>query len=120
MRSKTRTSRRIKRHRSIRAKVKGTLERPRLAVYRSSLHLQVQLVNDSAAKTLLGLSDLAVLQKGTKKGTKSERARRLGALAAKKILELGIKKIVFDRGGFAYHGRVKAFAETLRKGGIEF
>jgi large subunit ribosomal protein L18 len=111
---------RVKRHKRARAKIKGTSRRLRLCVYRSAKHLQIQLIDDSRARTLWGVSDHALLQKGAKKGTKQERAERLGKLTAKKILELGVTKIVFDRGGYAYHGRVKAFAETLRKEGIEF
>lgn len=87
----------------------------RLAVYRSSRYLQLQLIDDLKHKTLFGFSDLKV-----KKGTKQERAIELGKLAAKKITDEGFKKVVFDRGGYQYHGRIKSLAESLRKGGLEF
>jgi large subunit ribosomal protein L18 len=103
------------RHRRIRAKIYGTQDRPRLSVYRSGKHLEAQLIDDQARKTIVGLKDLKV-----KKGTKAERAANLGEVLGKEILNKGYKKIVFDRGGYQYHGRIKAFAESLRKSGLEF
>ena len=115
MKTKGKIERRIKRHRRIRAKVFGTASRPRLSVFRSAKHFQLALVDDGSHKTLLGMNDF-----GLKKGTKSEKSKILGKSAAKKILELGIKKVAFDRGGFRYHGRIKTLAESLREGGLEF
>ncbi|OGF70240.1 50S ribosomal protein L18 [Candidatus Giovannonibacteria bacterium RIFCSPLOWO2_02_FULL_45_14] len=108
-------SNRISRHKRIRAKIKGTAERPRLSIFRSLKHMEAQLINDSARKTILGMKDLKI-----KKGTKTNRAAGLGEAFAKEILAKGYKKIVFDRGGYQYHGRIKVLAEALRKGGVEF
>ena len=109
------TNKRKIRHKRIRAKVRGTATRPRLSVFRSLKHLQLQLIDDACGETVLGFTDVKI-----KKGTKSERARSLGLSAAKKIAESGVKKIVFDRGGFRYHGRIAALAAGLREGGLEF
>jgi large subunit ribosomal protein L18 len=108
-------SRRLRRHKGVRARISGTSKRPRLSVFRSLRHLQVQLIDDVTSKTLFGLSDLMI-----KKGTKSERAKGLGKIIAKEAQGKGIKEIVFDRGGYRYHGRVRALAEALREGGIKF
>ncbi len=105
----------IRRHKRVRAKVRGTQERPRLAVFRSLKHIQVQLIDDASGKTLAVASDL-----GIKKGVKQKRAFAVGSAIAKQGLALGIKKAVFDRGGYRYHGRVKALAEAARAGGLEF
>ena len=102
------------RHRRIRAKISGTKERPRLSIYRSGKHIEAQLIDDESQKTIIGLKDIKA------KGTKMERASNLGETLAKEIINKGYKKIVFDRGGYQYHGRIKAFAESLRKGGLEF
>jgi large subunit ribosomal protein L18 len=107
-----------RRHRRIRAKVIGTKERPRLSVFRSNQHICVQLIDDEKGKTLVSVSDLKVKKK---KGlTKTEIAKEVGKSIAKKALEKRIEKIVFDRGGYKYHGRVKAVAEGAREGGLEF
>jgi large subunit ribosomal protein L18 len=113
---------REKRHKIIRKKIAGTPERPRMSVYRSINHLYVQVIDDNAGKTLISLStgspDLkAKLSKaaGTVKG-----AAVLGAAVAESCKAKGINKIVFDRAGYLYHGRVKAVAEAARKGGLEF
>lgn len=106
---------RITRHRRVRARVKGTSKKPRLSVFRSSKYIYVQLIDDDANKTLLSASDLKLKIKG-----KMNRARQVGEIIAKKALEAGIKKVVFDRGGFEYHGRVKILAEAAREGGLEF
>ncbi len=115
MKTKSKIKKRIIRHRRIRSKILGVSARPRLAVFRSSKHLQLQLIDDARGKTILGFTDVKI-----KKGTKSERARNLGLLAAKKIAESGVKKVVFDRGGFRYHGRIALLAQGLREGGLEF
>jgi large subunit ribosomal protein L18 len=111
---------RIKRHKRIRKTVIGTESKPRLAVFRSSKNLQAQLVNDEEGKTLIGMSTVKLLDS---KKTKVEEAKELGAALAKSILALEngkYKKIVFDRGGFKYHGRIQALADSLREGGLEF
>lgn len=105
---------RIKRHTSIRSKVTGTANRPRLSVYRGLKHLYAQLIDDTTGKTLVGLSD-KVLEV---KGPGIERATALGKELAKRASDKGIKSVVFDRGGFRYHGQVKAFADALRESGI--
>lgn len=108
-------AKRISRHNRIRARISGTAEKPRLAVFRSNISIRVQLIDDVAAKTLCSASDLKV-----KSGTKTERATKVGEEIAKKALALGLTTCVFDRGGFAYHGRVKALAEAARTGGLVF
>lgn len=108
-------SKRVVRHRRLRAKIVGTKERPRLSVFRSSKHIEAQLIDDESRKTIIGAKDLKI-----KKGTKSERTDSFGQSLAKEILAKGYKKIVFDRGGYQYHGRIKVLADALRKGGLEF
>lgn len=108
---------RVKRHARIRAKIVGTLERPRLAVFRSNAHIYAQLIDDAEGKTIAVYSDAMLKEK---KGTKSERAREVGKALAQQAQEKKISNIVFDRGGFRYHGRVKALAEGAREGGLTF
>src|SRR3989344_4266801 len=105
-----------RRHARIRASVKGTHERPRLSVFRSSKHIQAQIIDDEKGITLVSVSDLKI----KKKGIKQERAVYIGEELAKKALEKGIKKVVFDRGGFRYQGRIRALADAVRKGGLSF
>jgi len=116
---KTSAHERYRRHLRVRKKVQGTPERPRLVVFRSSKHIYAQLVDDQARRTLAGVADtsegIAVEGKG-----KVARSFALGKLIAAKAKEQGIKKVVFDRGGYQYHGRVKAVADGARKGGLEF
>ncbi len=107
---------RIRRHRRVRATIHGTAERPRLSVYRSLRSISAQLIDDESQKTLLGVHERELDQKGTK----TERARALGTLLAKKAKEMGTTVVVFDRGGWQYHGRVQAFAEGARAGGLQF
>ena len=104
-----------RRHRRIRAKVIGTKERPRLSVFRSNQHIYVQLIDDSKGQTLASFDDRKI-----KKGKKVEKAKEIGLAIAKKALEKKIKKAVFDRGGYKYHGQVKAVAEGAREGGLVF
>lgn len=106
---------RIKRHRSLRRYLLGTSERPRLAVFRSSQHIYVALVDDSKGTTLVAASDLKM-----ENGTKCEKAFQVGKLVAQAALKKSIKTVVFDRGGFLYHGRVKALADGAREGGLKF
>ena len=105
---------RQRRHLRVRKKVNGTAERPRLVVFRSDKHIYAQLVDDSAARTLMTVTD------GTFEGKKSERSAEVGKLLASRAKEAGITKVVFDRGGYQYHGRVKAVADGAREGGLEF
>lgn len=111
---------RLRRHRRIRKKVRGSAERPRLVVHRSHLNLYAQVVDDIAGKTLLACSTLdPKLRKQAAKGGTLEAAKRLGQLLAKEASGAGIKKVVFDRGGYMYHGRVKALADSARENGLE-
>ena len=100
----------------------GTSERPRLVVYRSLSNMEGQLVDDVQGVTMTGLSTLAsdVKAAAATEMTKTDRARLAGKLLAERAREKGITKVVFDRGGYVYHGRVKAFAEGAREGGLEF
>lgn len=108
---------RNKRHRRVRAKVSGTPERPRLAVHRTNIGIYAQLIDDIARKTIIGVSPKDL--KDTKV-TKTELSKLLGELMAKKAKEAKVETIVFDRGGYQYHGRVKAFAEAVREAGLQF
>jgi len=120
-RTKTREDKRVRRHRRVRGKVHGTAERPRLVVHRSINHLEAQVVDDVAGVTLAGLSTNAPDHRA-KRGeqNKTDASRELGKALAEKAKAAGVSKVVFDRGGYLYHGRVKAFAEGAREGGLEF
>lgn len=109
---------RERRHLRVRKKVSGTAERPRLCVYRSNTNLYVQIIDDTAGKTLVQASTMDKEIK-TKRSNK-EAAKEVGALIAKRALEKKIKSVVFDRGGYIYHGVVKALAEAAREGGLNF
>jgi large subunit ribosomal protein L18 len=111
---------RLKRHRRVRKNVFGTAERPRLNVYRSLKNIYAQIIDDEAGKTLVATSTLDEALKDLTYGGNKEAAREVGKLIAKKALEQGIKKVVFDRGGYLYHGRVAELAEGAREGGLEF
>ena len=106
---------RIKRHTRIRARISGTAARPRLSVFRSNTSIYAQLIDDVANVTLASSSDLA-----TKTGNKTEKAAQVGKTLAEAAVKLGIKEIVFDRGGFLYAGRVKALANAAREVGLVF
>jgi len=108
--------RRLRRHSRVRSIVSGTATRPRLAVFRANQNIYAQLIDDASGKTLASASTLKV----ETKGTKSEKATLVGQEIAKKALELNVKEVVFDRGGFQYHGRVKALAEAARTAGLTF
>ncbi|HJB68208.1 MAG TPA: 50S ribosomal protein L18 [Candidatus Fournierella excrementigallinarum] len=108
---------RLRRHRRVRGKISGTAERPRLDVFRSSKHIYAQIIDDVAGVTLVSAS---TLEKGFEGfGGNVEAAGKVGRMIAEKALAKGIKTVVFDRGGFVYHGRVKALAEGAREGGLE-
>jgi large subunit ribosomal protein L18 len=109
---------RLRRHRRVRKHVAGTAERPRLAVFRSNAGISAQLVDDQEAKTLAAASWTGL--KKTFKGTKTEQAAEVGKLLAQNAKKAGIEACVFDRGGYLYHGRVKALAEAAREGGLRF
>jgi large subunit ribosomal protein L18 len=111
---------REKRHRSLRKRIEGTAERPRLAIFRSSRHIYAQVINDLENKTLVGTSDLGMEGGKDDEGGKKTAAKKVGAAIAKKCLEKGIDKVVFDRAGFKYHGRVSALAEGAREAGLKF
>lgn len=108
-------SKRVRRHKKIRRIVSGTANRPRVSVYRSGAHIYAQVIDDVKKVTLFAGSDLGV---GT--GTKKERALQLGENLAKQVTSKKITEIIFDRGGFKYHGRIASVAEGLRKGGLKF
>ncbi len=107
------------RHRGIRKKITGTMERPRLCVYRSLNHIYAQVVDDISGKTIFGASTAEKEFRKTK-AAKSVRAGRLGEVLGERLKKGGITKIAFDRAGYKYHGRVKALAEALRKSGLQF
>ena len=107
------------RHARVRKKISGTTEIPRLCVYRSLKNIYVQIIDDTTGKTLVSASTLDAELKANYGGNK-EAAKAVGALIAKKALEANIKAVVFDRGGYVYHGRVKELAEGAREGGLEF
>jgi large subunit ribosomal protein L18 len=109
---------RERRHGRVRRKIAGTVERPRLAVFRSSRGIEAQLVDDLDGRTLASANHLG-LKKGFK-GTKTEQAAEVGKLLAASAKKAGIEVVVFDRGGYLYHGRVKALAEAAREGGLRF
>ena len=108
---------RARRHKRVRKHLVGTAERPRLVVFRSNRGIAAQLVDDGAGKTLAAASSLNVRNA---KGTKSDQAAAVGKLLAENAKKAGVKSVVFDRGGYLYHGRVKALAEAAREGGLEF
>ncbi len=120
MEIKEKIKRRYLRRKRVRAKVFGTLERPRLSVFRSNQHIYVQAIDDTQGRTLASASDLELKDKPKEKPAKVKDAFEVGKLIAQKLLKLNIKKAVFDRGGYKYHGQVKALAEGARKGGLEF
>ncbi|HCC60172.1 MAG: 50S ribosomal protein L18 [Candidatus Staskawiczbacteria bacterium RIFOXYC1_FULL_37_43] len=109
---------RARRQKKIRSKIHGTKERPRLCVFRSQNHIYARLIDDAESKVLLSVSDMEI--KSAKKSAKSESAKEVGKLIAKKALEKKIEKVVFDRAGFVFHGRIKALAEGAREGGLKF
>ncbi|PDO11324.1 MAG: 50S ribosomal protein L18 [Candidatus Reconcilbacillus cellulovorans] len=112
---------RKRRHRRIRKKVFGTPERPRLNVFRSLKHMYAQIIDDTRGVTLAAASTLdKALRDRIENGGNVESARLVGELVAKRALEKGITKVVFDRGGYKYHGRVKALAEAAREAGLDF
>ncbi len=118
-----RTSRelRIRRHTRVRKKVDGNTERPRLSIFRSNTHIYAQVIDDSQGRTLAAASTVDKVLVSTLVGkTKTENAQAVGKAVAERALEAGITKVVFDRGGFRYHGRIKALADAAREAGLNF
>ena len=109
---------RERRHKRVRSRVSGSVERPRLVVFRSNRGIEAQLVDDLNRKTIAGANHLGV--KKSFKGSKTEQAAEVGKLLAQAAKKAGIETVVFDRGGYLYHGRVKALAEGAREGGLRF
>jgi large subunit ribosomal protein L18 len=112
---------RRKRHRRVRKKGSGTLERPRLNVFKSLKHIYAQIIDDSTHATLVSVASNNKDVKGQlKSGGNIAAAEKVGELIAKKAVEKGIKRVAFDRGGYLYHGRIKTLAEAARKAGLDF
>ena len=112
---------RLHRHRRVRAKISGTAERPRLNVFRSLGQIYVQVIDDVAGHTLVSASTIDRELRGQVEAkNKTEAAKMVGALVAQRAQAVGIKQVVFDRGGYRYHGRVKALADGAREAGLEF
>ena len=109
---------RIKRHSRVRGKVSGTAERPRLCVFRSENHIYAQIIDDIAGNTLCSASTVEKSFEGI--GSNCEAAKKVGAAVAERALKKGIEEVVFDRGGYIYHGRVQALAEAAREAGLKF
>ena len=109
---------RAKRHQRVRGRISGTAERPRLCVFRSKSNIYAQIIDDVAGNTLVSAS---TVEKGFEgKGGNCDAAKKIGAVVAERALQKGIEEVVFDRGGYIYHGRVKALAEGAREGGLKF
>jgi large subunit ribosomal protein L18 len=112
---------RISRHNRVRQKVSGTPSKPRLCVFRSLNHIYAQVIDDSMGHTLVSASTLdAEIKTGITGKSKTDHAEMVGSLLAKRAIDKGITQVAFDRGGFAYHGRVKELADAARKGGLKF
>ena len=109
---------RIKRHNRVRGKISGTAERPRLCVFRSESNIYAQIIDDVAGNTLVAASSVEKGFEGN--GGNVEAAKKIGAVIAERALQKGIEEVVFDRGGYIYHGRVQALAEGAREGGLKF
>jgi large subunit ribosomal protein L18 len=115
-------SQRKRRHVRVRAKVSGTPQRPRLNVFRSNAHIYAQVIDDEAGRTLFAASDLEddIAARAGEGATKSARARAVGEVIAERARAGGVESVVFDRGGFLYHGRIRAVAEGAREAGLQF
>ncbi|MBR1497529.1 MAG: 50S ribosomal protein L18 [Oscillospiraceae bacterium] len=111
-------SQRVKRHKRVRGKVSGTPERPRLNVFRSEKHIYAQIIDDVAGKTMVSASSVEKDFEGL--GSNKEAARKVGKTVAERAVKAGIEQVVFDRGGYIYHGRVQELAEGAREGGLKF
>ena len=109
---------RVRRHQRVRGKISGTAERPRLSVFRSENNIYAQIIDDVAGNTLVSASTVEKDFEGN--GGNAEAAKKIGATVAERALQKGIEEVVFDRGGYIYHGRVQALAEGAREGGLKF
>ena len=120
--TKDRLQRRLRIRDKVRTKVLGTPDRPRLSVYRSLSHIYAQIIDDTTGRTLVSVSSISKDVRDQLSGVKGriEAGKLIGRVAAQKALEKNIKQVVFDRGGFLYHGRVKALADGAREGGLKF
>ena len=117
---KTRRESKQRRHRRIRGRVNGSLDRPRLSIFRSHQHIYAQVIDDTQQQTLVAASTLDPDLKSLNSGATCEASVEVGKLIAQRLIEKGISKVVFDRGGNLYHGRVKALAEAAREAGLDF
>ena len=117
---KSRSVKRISRHWSIRTRIQGTVQRPRLCVFRSLKHMYVQLIDDDNGQILAAVSSLKLNGSKLGNGGNMAAAKQVGKVIAERAIEKGFKAVVFDRGGYFYHGRVKALAEAAREGGLKF
>ena len=111
---------RLRRHRRVRKKVHGTAERPRLAVHRSNKHITVQLIDDDSGRTVASASTTEADLRGSDSGSTVAAATKIGQTVAQRAKAAGVSKVVYDRGGYLYHGRVAAVAEAAREAGLEF
>ena len=118
--AKVRREGRIRSHRRVRKHVHGTAERPRLAVYRSNKHISAQVIDDDRGHTLAAASSTETDLRAAGSGASVSAAERVGALIAERAKAAGVMAVVFDRGGYAYHGRVAAIAQAARNGGLDF
>ena len=120
-RSEVRTASRLRIRSRIRRRVKGSQERPRLAVFKSGRHIYAQVIDDRTGATIAHASSLdAALKSEKKPAANRETATRVGTLVAERAKQKGVARVVFDRGGYIYHGKIKALAEAARQGGLEF
>jgi large subunit ribosomal protein L18 len=115
----TRGAARSKRHERIRLHMEGTVARPRLAVFRSLHHIYAQVIDDTSGKTLAAASTVEKELRGSKQ-TKTDEAKTVGRLLAERAKKAGVERVVFDRAGFRYHGRIKSLADAAREAGLEF
>lgn len=121
IKKQSRSEVRAKKHLKVRKRISGTPERPRMAVLRSNNHMYVQVIDDVAGHTLVSASTLqGEVKEGLEKTNNIDAAAKLGSVIAKRAIDKGIKTVVFDRGGYIYHGKVKALAEAAREAGLEF
>jgi large subunit ribosomal protein L18 len=120
LKKKSRNIARKRRHLRVRKKVFGTSEKPRLNVFKSDRHIYAQMIDDVAGHTLVAASTLDPAIRDSVTGCNIESAKKVGELIGKKALEKGIKTVTFDRGGYIYHGRIKALADAVREAGLEF
>ena len=119
--NRTKQDTRTRIHRRIRKRMSGTVDRPRLAVFRSQSHIYAQVINDESGTTVCTASSLdGVLKKDLQRGATVSAAKAVGKLIADRAKEKSVERVVFDRGGFLYHGRIKALADAAREGGLQF